>query len=135
MRSRSFGVLNNYKTPQGIRYIKDQHPKKPYLLCSRYLYYSVRYDKHVQLMVGDRSDGATGAFDIQSLSWWVHDKLCITGQWEDGTKLTNWQCSRVLSDILWDEGRYFRSGYWLFATFFMGGGKARDNGMFKLKEI
>ena len=121
--------------PCGLAYQYD--PKgdvdKPYLLRTSYLHYSERYDKYVMLEMGMRSDGATYAWDIISLGWWVHDKLCNTGKWADGTKLTNWQCSMVLSDILWDEGRYIRSQRWKYATFLLGGGEARKNGMWRLK--
>lgn len=72
--------------------------------------------------------------DIISQGWWVHDQLCNTGKWDDGTPATNWQASRVLSDILYDEGRKWRSKYWFWATFFMGGGQARQNGMFRPNE-
>ncbi len=104
-----------------------------YVLKRRIYYYSERYGKSVLVPEGYTSDGATGAFDIESESWWVHDLLCDIGRWADGTKVTNWQASRVLSDILWDEGRQVRSGVWLVATFLFGGGKARANGMVKLK--
>lgn len=127
--------MNKFYSPCGLTYIKDDHPTKPYLATSTYHYYSKRYDKWVIIQKGDRSDGATGAFDINSCSWWVHDNLCINGTWSDGTPLTNWQCSQVISDILWSEGRVFRSVYWKAATFFGGGGEARKNGMFKLKEV
>lgn len=98
-------------------------------------YYSKRYGKWVELEDDMFSDGATGAFDIFSLAWWIHDKLCDTGKWMDGTRLTNWQASRVLADILWSERRFFRSIYWLFTTFLGGGGEARKNGMFSLKKV
>lgn len=96
-------------------------------------YYSKRYDKWVKLEVDFFSDGSTGAVDIFSWGWWVHDKLCETGVWADGSKVTNWQASMVLADILFKEKRYCRSVYWFIATFLLGGDKARDNGMFTLK--
>ena len=92
-------------------------------------YYSKRYKKNLTVLKGFLSDGATGAFDIHSAAWWVHDMICDTGLWDDGTKITNWQASMVLSDILHEEGRYFRSFYWFWATWMFGGDKARDNGM------
>lgn len=122
-------------TPCGFKYIKDNHDKeKPYLSLTNYKYYSKRYNKHVVITIGCRSDGATGALDIPSLSWWIHDKLCENGCWNDGVPLTNYQCSQVLFDILWSEKRYFRCFRWKYATFLLGGGKARKNGMFKLKK-
>ena len=97
-------------------------------------YYSKRYDKTIVVPEGYPSDGATGAFDIWSESWWVHDKLCDKGTWDDGTPITNWQASTVLGDILLSEGRVFRSVYWWWFTFLFGCKKARKNGMFRLKK-
>jgi hypothetical protein len=96
-------------------------------------YYSERYDKKVTVPYGYPSDGATFAVDIYSDGWWVHDKLCDTGMWDDGTRCTNWQASMVLSDILKAEGRWARRWYWKWFTFLGGGGEARKNGMFTLK--
>ncbi len=92
-------------------------------------YYSERYGKWVIVPVDYPSDGATGAIDIYSEGWWVHDKLCDTGTFEDGTPCTNWQASTVLCDVLRSEGRWLRGLYWWPATWLFGGGKARDNGM------
>ena len=98
-------------------------------------YWSERYHKGIIVPEGYKSDGASGpASDIWSDAWWVHDVMCDHGVWSDGTKCTNWQASRVLSDILSDENRWIRSKTWLWATFLFGGGKARKNGMIKLKK-
>jgi hypothetical protein len=59
----------------------------------------------------------------------VHDKLCKTGKWDDGTKITNWQCSQVLQDVLTEEGRKWQGRRWFWATLAFGGGEARKNGM------
>ncbi|MCP3851611.1 MAG: hypothetical protein GY694_15410 [Gammaproteobacteria bacterium] len=93
-------------------------------------YHSPRYDKRVTVPEMYESDGATGAIDIYSDSWWVHDVLCERGTWDDGSKATNWQASTVLSDILAAEGHNYRSKYWWIATWLFGGGQARKNGMF-----
>jgi len=95
-----------------------------------FTYYSARYRKYVTVPTGFLSDGATGAFDIDSRSWWVHDVLCDIGMWDDGTECNNWQASTVLSDILASEGRWFRARSWWIATWLLGGGKARENGMY-----
>ena len=102
-------------------------------LSPDYTYHSDRYNKDVTVYRGMMSDGASGALDIYSWGWWIHDALCNRGTWDDGTKLSNWQASRVLADVLKEEGRWARSIYWLWATFLFGGGEARDNGMFKVK--
>ena len=78
-----------------------------------------------------RSDGATGAFDLNSKSWWVHDRLCNTGLFDDGSKCSNLQASTIIYDILKNEGRWFRARTWFAATLLFGGGECRKNGMFK----
>ena len=100
-----------------------------YLLCESITYYSKRYKKTSTVPSGRVSDGATGAMDITSRGWWVHDELCRKGRWDDGTKLTNWQCSQVLQDILTEEGRKWQGRRWFLMTFLFGGGKARENGL------
>jgi len=110
------------------------HKKGYYTNQNRIEYYSSEYDKFVTVPEGYKSDGATGAFDVCNTSWMVHDKLCDTGIWDDGTPCTNIQASTVLSTILKDEcGRWFRAFTWKWMTFAFGGGEARKNGMFKLK--
>lgn len=109
--------------------------RKKYSCPKEIVYFSDRYKHSIIVPEGYRSDGASGpASDIWSDAWWVHDVMCDRGTWENGTKCTNWQASKVLSDILADEHRWFRSKTWLVATFLFGGGKARKNGMFKLKK-
>lgn len=103
--------------------------KKKYKLPYTIEYKSPRYGKTVIVPKGFKSDGATGAWDIWSESWWVHDKICDTGTWEDGTPITNWQASSVLADILRAEGEWWRAFYWKYFTFFLGCSKAKANGM------
>lgn len=100
-----------------------------YRLLEEISYTSPRYKKTVTVPAGRISDGATGAMDITSRGWWIHDELCRNGKWDDGMPLTNWQCSQVLQDVLADEGRYWQSKRWFWATWLFGGGKARKNGM------
>lgn len=119
--SRIYKYLDVYTLPSG---------KKGYRVMAPYVYISPRYNKTVVCPIGMTSDGATGAIDIDSMSWIVHDRLCDTGMFEDGTPCTNWQASMILSDILEREGRHVRKFTWLITTFLFGGGKARDNGMF-----
>lgn len=102
-----------------------------YVLHAPISYTSPRYKKTVTVQPGVY-DGATGAIDINSASWWVHDQLCNTGQWDDGTKVSNWVCSQVLQDILMAEGRWARARYWFWTTWLFGGGKARLNGLIAL---
>jgi hypothetical protein len=100
-----------------------------YRINEDFTYTSPRYGKTVTVKAGEY-DGATGAIDIMSAGWPVHDQLCNTGMWDDGTKISNWECSTVLHDILKQEGRWARAGYWRIATWLLGGGEARKNGMF-----
>lgn len=100
-----------------------------YRLDKAIVYFSPRYKKTITVPESFISDGATGAMDIASRAWFIHDILCAFGKWDDGTKLSNWQCSQVLQDVLVEEGRYWQSKRWFWATWFMGGGEARKNGM------
>lgn len=91
-------------------------------------YYSARYDRWVVVPEDRWSDGATGALDMFSRAWWIHDELCNTGHWAGGTSCDNWQASTVLSDVLREEGRALRAVGWWGATWLFGGGKCRKVG-------
>lgn len=104
-----------------------------YRLMETIVYHSLRYGKTITVPAGRESDGATGAMDITSRGWWIHDELCLLGYWDDGTRICNKECSQVLQDVLAEEGRFWRSKYWYWFTFGFGGGQARKNGMFKVK--
>ena len=110
-----------------IKYHWDQRVKR-YICDETYRYFSPRYKKWVVIYEGDDSDGATGAFDIRSSAWFIHDKLCEKACWQDETPVTAWQAAQVLSDILWDEGRWARSVYWKWSTFLFGCKAPRENG-------
>lgn len=99
-----------------------------YTLDREIRYFSPRYKKMITVPKGRKSDGATFATDIDSESWWVHDELCLEGKWDDGSPVTAIQAARVISDILWYEGRWFRSVYWAVGTFLWGCKKAKANG-------
>jgi hypothetical protein len=94
--------------------------RRTYLNPKEIKYWSKRYNKWVTVEENFPSDGSTGGTDIWSISWWVHDKLCITHKWDDGTACTCRQASMVLADILWEEGRYIRSVAWGIATYVFG---------------
>lgn len=128
-------MIVNPKTDKASDYFlktKDRNGDTAYVVLTELWYYSIRYNKWVVCDVGDISDGATGAYDIDSFGWLFHDDLCNTGTFHYGTPCTNWQASNVVSDILALEGRYVRAITWKYATFIGGGGEARKNGMFKL---
>lgn len=98
-------------------------------ISEREIIYVCRYTGNTATVpIGMKSDGATFVWDIKSDSWWVHDKLCDTGTWDDGTPVTAFEASRVLGTILWQEERWFRSVYWGIGTFLFGCDKAKANG-------
>lgn len=111
--------------------IRVKHPdgKWKYVLKKDIKYYSKRYKKWIIAKKWDKFDGATDAPDIDSFGWLFHDILCRDGFFADGTSCNNWQASSVLSDILKEEGRWVRRHTWFWATWLLGGGKARDNGL------
>ncbi len=113
-----------------IEKFRNRKGKRCYRVTKSYVYYSSRYSKLITCAVNMISDGATGAIDINSASWLVHDQLCDTGLFDDGTKCNNLQASAILSDILSEEGRWFRSYTWFITTWLFGGGKARANGLY-----
>lgn len=100
-----------------------------YRVLENIAYFSHRYQKWIGVEKGDRSDGATYAKDINSFGWIFHDELCNDGTFERGVKCNNWQASNVLTDIMKDEGYWFRAKTWFWSTWIGGGGKARENGM------
>jgi len=105
----------------------------------RISYYSPRYKKWVSVPAGYFSDGATYAIDFCPKSWFVHDWICgnyldegpkpVGGQFDDGTPMTNWQASHIFADILREEGYMILPYTRFWATWIIGGGKARENGM------
>ena len=96
-----------------------------YILDEDIVYLSPRYNKFLTVKAGATSDGATGALDIFSMSWWVHDEICKTCKWDDGEKISALQAALVLFDILWQEKHYLRSIYWGVTTFLAGCKKCR----------
>ena len=95
-----------------------KHGGMKYELLEEINYYSKRYKKWVYIPVGRRSDGATGAKDLpESISWWVHDEICRTKIFYDGSACTAWQASMILRDILKEEGYKIRFRTWTWPTF------------------
>lgn len=102
-----------------------------YRLNKSYFYYSSRYNESVTLPMGMISDGATGPFipDIMSFSWWVHDRICDYPYFDSGRGVKVIEASNILSDILKEEGRHVRAFIWRYATL-LGCKRARRNGWF-----
>ena len=94
--------------------------KGTYYNKEEFTYYSARYNKDVTIQEGEMSDGASGAFDINSKSWVVHDALKKYQVWDDGSECTNHQASYVVYDILKSEGRWFRARSWYYSTLIWG---------------
>lgn len=120
--------------PEYIR--EDLDDGKKYTLKEKIVYVCPKTGRTVTCFPGDRSDGATGALDVPSCSWWFHDQVCNTGMWDNGEICTNLEASLILSRALrkehswktkkyWTEWRLIRSGYWFISTFAVGGGKCR----------
>jgi len=102
--------------------VDEDTGRRTYILDEDVAYRSPRYQKWVRIPRGYRSDGASGpANDVASLAWWVHDQLCDSNTWADGSPVSRWQRSQVLSDILKAEGRGFRAVSWFWATFLFEG--------------
>ena len=98
-----------------------------YQLVTELYYFSTRYKKTIVAEPGIY-DGATGASDIMSESWVIHDQICNKPFFQDGTPITAWQAATILSDILKSEGRWFRARTWRYSTFAFGCVKTRKNG-------
>ena len=114
---------------QGV--IKHKHRSDGLYVCTEtYTYKSPRYGESVVVREGTVRDGASGAIDIESDSWWVHDQLCADGRWNSGKRVSAWQAATVLRDILKAEGRWARAFYWRWSTFVFGCKLARKNGWF-----
>lgn len=122
---RNFTIKNPYKCECGAFY-------KYRLKAGKY--FSARYEKWISWGFRYPSDGATGWIDIHSKFWKVHDVVTNTGEFDDGTPLTNRQASNIAYDILKEEGRDFLAFFAREATFWCGGYKARENGMFRLNK-
>ena len=112
-----------------IKYHYNPQLKK-YIADETYRYFSTRYNEWVVIYAGYHSDGATGAYDIRSSAWFIHDKLCEEAKWHSGKPVTAWQAAAVLGDILRAEGRYMRGIYWPITTFLLGCKAPRQNGLF-----
>lgn len=123
-------MVDELITPEDKPAIIFRDGKRFYVNPQHIEYYSSRYRKWVTVPKGFISDGATGAKDIYSYSWWVHDALCKRGFFDDGSPCNNWQASTILSDILRSEGRWLRAIYWWAFTWALGCEKCRENGLF-----
>jgi hypothetical protein len=90
--------------------------KNKYILPYDIHYYSKRYNKFVYVPKGFVSDGATGAIDIYTEAFFIHDWLLETKKFNDDTNCSWFQANLIMYDVLQEEGRYIRSYVWFFAT-------------------
>ena len=68
-----------------------------YESLSSYVYYSPRFNRTLTVPTGFYSDGATGARDVDTDAWWVHDVICRYGKWDSGELIDNFTASTVLA--------------------------------------
>ncbi len=99
----------------------DREDQVWYILLEKLIWLDKATDKFITVPKYFISDGASGAIDIKSKGWWIHDWLCEENGYDDGTYCNNWNASRILSGILFSERRPFRSLYWRVSTFILGG--------------
>ena len=101
--------------PRRVVHCEQTGPHQ-YRLLTSIEYYSPRYNKTVTVPAGTVSDGATGAMDILTRAWWIHDELTDDPYWDDGSYCSRWQSSAVLHDILKEDGYWLRAPLWAVAT-------------------
>ncbi len=118
-----------------MRQIKYKKVGDGYEVTEKFVYYSPRFNRNLTIPENFYSDGATGAKDVDSDGWIIHDNICRYAVWDDGTRIDNWTASTVLADILWRDGFKFRSITWWIATYLFGGGLARQNGMRRVRPL
>lgn len=88
-----------------------------YVSLEDYTYFSKRFNKSITITKEFISDGATGAKDINSMSWWIHDALSEWEHWDDGSFCSIYDSSLVIYDVLKSEDRYIRAPLWFIGTF------------------
>jgi hypothetical protein len=91
-----------------------------YRLEAPIAYHSTRYGKTITVEAGFRSDGSTGWLDMASRYWWVHDKLCTTYRWDDGSRCSRWQGSMVLGDLAREDRCWVAGTAGVFVTWVGG---------------
>ena len=102
-----------------------------YTLLENVFWRDPKTGKYIVARKGESYDGATGAIDILgdvkaeragqvvnvSKSWVLHDVVCRTGRWSDGSKISEYDKARILGVALRQEGRWIRGIFWPIATF------------------
>ena len=118
--------------------IKHKRLAGGYEVLETYVYYSKRYNRTITVQKGFWCDGATGALDMDTDAWIIHDWICDSkngsdGKWDDGTLIDNWTASTILGDVLWLDGYKVRAVIWWWATWLFGCKACRKNGLRRVK--
>lgn len=117
-----------------MEHIKFYKVGDVYLSTEKYVYYSERYDKFLTIPEGYPSNGANAVKDKCPTAFFVHDYGCNEGKWDDGSLMCNRELSSVYADILKGVGFWWRSKIRWIGTFIGGGGQAKKNGWWSVKE-
>jgi hypothetical protein len=104
-----------------------------YISKHSYHYFSPRYGKNLIIPANYPSNGANWVPNLSAAAFFVHDYGSIVGRWNDGTAMCNRELSTVYADILKADGFWLRSKIRWLGTFLFGGGEARKNGLWRLK--
>lgn len=115
--------------------IKHEKHGDAYTCTEEFTYYSPRYQKEITVPLNQPSNGANFVKDLVPDAFFVHDRGCETGLWDDGSKMCNLELSFVYYDIL----RFYGVPWTICADRFVGtllggGGKARENGLLRVKK-
>ncbi len=116
-----------------MRQIKCKEVGDVYVCLEDYTYYSPRYKKSLTVPEDYPSNGANVVKDKCPTAFFVHDLICDKGKWDDGTPMCNREASSVYADILKDSGFWWRSKVRWIGTYLGGGGEAKENGWWNVK--
>lgn len=104
-----------------------------YINSGDYTAFIDRYQKSIFIPEGYPSNGANIVRDLCPTAFFLHDRGCESGKWSNGDLM----CNRELSFVYYDILRYFGHNIVAFdrwvGTFFGGGGKAKENGLWSVK--
>ena len=103
------------------------HDKKYKYILLEDISYTSKDGKTLSCQCGELSNGADSAIDLCPEAFFLHDKGCVTGKWDDGSAMTNYECSTMYSTVLWKNGHWLPALYRFPATFLFGGNKCREN--------
>lgn len=124
------------KMPPPFKLIECVKLGDAYRSGPRYTYYSERYGKSISVPANYPSNGANYVEDLHPTAFFVHDRGCEHGYWDDGSKMCNLELSFVYYDILVTCGTpRWRAAIRWAGTFLRGGGQARKHGLWRVKNV